>query len=259
MAPGSRASPAIGTSIARIRASAERTEDADLASLSGRRGRGPRSRARAARHGAGHRPLDGGDVPHVRAAQARRLARRRPRRAPGLRHGMAARPAADRKGAHAAWGPVPPLPLDRRPLLLDSRRPVAERRVAMTRCGLVRWLGRHDPGYMALRRAGRAAILLPALFALGEKLIDNAQFATFAAFGTFAMLALVDFDGRMRDRLQAQAWLGIAGAVLVCLGTLASRNDWVAAAGMSVVAFVVLFSGVVSSVLARATTSLLLA
>jgi uncharacterized membrane protein YccC len=124
---------------------------------------------------------------------------------------------------------------------------------------MIGWLARHDPGYLALRRAGRAALLLPALFALGEKVLDNAQLATFAAFGTFAMLGLVDFEGRMRDRLQAQAWLGIAGATLLCLGTLASRDAWLAAAGMAIVAFVVLFAGVVSSVLARATTSLLLA
>src|SRR5437763_841542 len=42
------------------------------------------------------------------------------------------------------------------------------------------------------------------------------------------------------------------------LGTLASRTTWLAAVSMAVVGFVVLFAGVVSSVLAGATTSLLL-
>jgi uncharacterized membrane protein YccC len=100
---------------------------------------------------------------------------------------------------------------------------------------------------------------MPALFALGEKVFKNPQLATFSAFGAFSMLGLVEFGGRMRDRLQAQAWLGIAGAIILALGTLASRNAWLGAAGMAIVAFVVLFAGVVSSVLARATTSLLLA
>jgi hypothetical protein len=45
----------------------------------------------------------------------------------------------------------------------------------------------------------------------------------------------------------------------VCLGTLVSQSAWLAAVAMALVAFGVLFAGVVSSVLAGATTSLLLA
>ena len=89
--------------------------------------------------------------------------------------------------------------------------------------------------------------------------IDNPTVATFAAFGSFAMLLLVDFAGPMRDRLQAQAALAVTGGVFVSLGTLASRVARLAAVAMALVAFGVLFAGVVSSVLAGATTSLLLA
>jgi uncharacterized membrane protein YccC len=121
------------------------------------------------------------------------------------------------------------------------------------------WLARHDPGFAALRRAGRAAIAMPAMFAIGDELIGNPVLATFAAFGSFAMLLLVDFGGPPRERLQAQVALALAGLVLVCLGTLASQDVWVATAAMAVVGFVVIFAGVVSSVLAGATTSLLLA
>jgi hypothetical protein len=32
---------------------------------------------------------------------------------------------------------------------------------------LVQWIAGRDPGFSALRRAGRAAIVMPALFALG--------------------------------------------------------------------------------------------
>ena len=63
----------------------------------------------------------------------------------------------------------------------------------------------------------------------------------------------------MRDRLQAQAALAGVGFVFICLGTLASRSAWLAAVAMAVVGFGVLFAGVVSSVLAGATVSLLLA
>jgi uncharacterized membrane protein YccC len=123
----------------------------------------------------------------------------------------------------------------------------------------LQWLSQHDRDFAALRRAGRTAIVMPAMFAIGDKLIGNPALATFAAFGSFAMLLLVDFTGPLRERLQAQATLALVGCVLVCLGTLASQDVWVAAAAMAVVGFAVIFAGVVSSVLAGATTSLLLA
>ena len=121
------------------------------------------------------------------------------------------------------------------------------------------WLRERDPGLSALRRAGRAALVMPAMFALGDVVIGNPAVATFAAFGSFAMLLLVDFPGPMRARLQAQAALAVTGGVFVSLGTLASRSPALAAVSMTVVAFGVMFAGVVSSVLAGATTSLLLA
>src|SRR6266568_5003387 len=124
---------------------------------------------------------------------------------------------------------------------------------------LWQWLTTHDRGLLALRRAGRAAIVMPAMFALGDKVIGNAQLATFAAFGSFAMLLLVDFGGTMAERLQAEAALAVTGGVFVCLATLASQTAWLAAVAMAVVGFGVIFAGVVSSVLAGATTSLLLA
>jgi uncharacterized membrane protein YccC len=123
----------------------------------------------------------------------------------------------------------------------------------------LRWLGQRDRDLAALRRATRAAIIMPAMFALGDKVIGNPQVATFAAFGSFAMLLLVDFGGSMAERLQAQAALAVTGGVFVCLATLASQTVWLAAVAMAVVGFGVIFAGVVSSVLAGATTALLLA
>jgi uncharacterized membrane protein YccC len=123
----------------------------------------------------------------------------------------------------------------------------------------LRWFGQRDRGFAALRRATRTAIIMPAMFALGDKVIGNPQVATFAAFGSFAMLLLVDFGGPMAERLQAQAALAVTGGVFVCLATLASQTAWLAAATMAVVGFGVIFAGVVSSVLAGATTALLLA
>jgi len=123
----------------------------------------------------------------------------------------------------------------------------------------LRWLGQRDRGFTALRRATRTAIIMPAMFALGDKVIGNPQVAIFGAFGSFAMLLLVDFGGPMAERLQAQAALAVTGGVFVCVATLASQTVWLAAVSMVVVGFGVIFAGVVSSVLAGATTALLVA
>ena len=123
----------------------------------------------------------------------------------------------------------------------------------------VRWLRTRDAGLLALRRSGRAAIVMPALLALSIKVIGNPVMATFAAFGSLSMLLFVAFGGRMRERLPDQTALILTGAIFACLGTLASRVAWLAALAMLIVGFFVLFAGVVSSALAGASTSLLLA
>jgi hypothetical protein len=121
------------------------------------------------------------------------------------------------------------------------------------------WLRDHDPGLVATRRAARTALVMPALFALCSQVLHSATMATYAAFGSFSMLLLVEFTGPMVQRLRAHVGLAVAWAVLICLGTLVARTTWLAVAVMVVVGFLVLFSGVVSSVLAGATTALLLA
>jgi uncharacterized membrane protein YccC len=121
------------------------------------------------------------------------------------------------------------------------------------------WLRARDRNLAALRRAGRAAIVMPSRFALTDLALEDPAVSTFAVFGTFALLVLVDFGGPMRDRLLAQAALALTGGAFVCVGTLASRATWLAALAMALVGFAVVFSGVVSSVLASATVSLLLA
>ena len=137
-------------------------------------------------------------------------------------------------------------------------RPRADRTAVRALPGLS-WLRQHDPGLLALRRAGRTAIVMPAAFAVGKEVIGGVQVATFAAFGSFAMLLLVDFAGPISARALAQAWLTITGAGLISVATLVSPSPVLAVAAMALVGFAVLFAGVVSSVLAGATTSLLLA
>jgi uncharacterized membrane protein YccC len=100
---------------------------------------------------------------------------------------------------------------------------------------------------------------MPAVFAFADKVIANTQTATFAAFGSFAMLVLVEFAGRPRSRLTAYLALGLVGAVLVVLGTLCSRNAWLAAAAMLIVGFLILYAGLLGGYFAAAGTAAILA
>jgi uncharacterized membrane protein YccC len=111
----------------------------------------------------------------------------------------------------------------------------------------------------AVRRAVRVAVVMPAVFAFAIEVIGDPTVSVYAAIGSFALLLLVEFGGPMRERLEAQVLLIVAGAGLVAIGTLASAAPWLAAVVVGLVAFAVLFAGVVSSVLAGASTSLLLA
>ncbi|GHF10279.1 FUSC family protein [Streptomyces griseoluteus] len=125
--------------------------------------------------------------------------------------------------------------------------------------GALTWLRGRDPGLAALRRALRAAILTPSVLAVTYFSLGRPDIAVFAAFGSLVLTLFVDFGGPMRERIAGQAALILATAVMTCLGTLAGQTLWLTGAVTFVLAFCVLFSGIVSSALAGATTSLLFA
>ncbi len=111
----------------------------------------------------------------------------------------------------------------------------------------------------ALKSAARVAIVMPAVFAFADNVIGQAQTSIFAAFGSFAILALTEFGGPARTRLLAYLALGCVGATFITLGTLCSRSPWLAAAAMAVVGFATLFSGVFSGYLSAGATGAILA
>ena len=121
------------------------------------------------------------------------------------------------------------------------------------------WLRQRDPNFAALRRATRTAIVMPSMFALGKVVIGNPTVGTFAAFGSFSMLLLIDFPGPIPRRVLGQAALALTGALLICLATLVSSTTWLAVVAITVVGFAVLFAGIVSSVLASVSFPLLIA
>jgi uncharacterized membrane protein YccC len=115
-----------------------------------------------------------------------------------------------------------------------------------------------DPGMFVLKSALRAAIVTPLAFALSLVVIDLKQMALFAAFGSMALLVFADFGGSRRARLRAYLLLVAAGAALIVLGTLCSRSTWLATIAMGLVAFTILFAGVLDDyvVAARAAVTL---
>jgi uncharacterized membrane protein YccC len=110
----------------------------------------------------------------------------------------------------------------------------------------------------ALKTAARAAIVIPAVFALADKVIEKPQTSILAAFGSFAILVLTEFAGPPRIRLAAYSTFAVVGASFITIGTLCSRNEWLAAGAMAVVGFLVLFSGVISGYFAAGATGAIL-
>jgi uncharacterized membrane protein YccC len=115
-----------------------------------------------------------------------------------------------------------------------------------------------DPGRYALKNAIRAAIVVPAAFALGLKVFELPQMALFGAFGSIGMLVFVDFGGTRRER-----FLAYLGTLLVCtltisLGTICSQVTWLAVVVMLLVGFAVLFAGVIDGYVAAASLVLIL-
>ncbi|HCG02616.1 MAG TPA: hypothetical protein DEV93_18995 [Chloroflexi bacterium] len=115
-----------------------------------------------------------------------------------------------------------------------------------------------DPGSASLRRATRAAIVIPAAFAFSKIALGDVQVTTFVAFGCFALLVMSDFGGPRRSRAAAYLTMTAVGAALVTLGTIASPVAWVAALIMFLVGFCIQFSGVFGGYVSAGQTALLL-
>jgi Fusaric acid resistance protein-like len=121
-----------------------------------------------------------------------------------------------------------------------------------------RWYRSKDPNLLALKRSTRAAVVMPAVFALAHFGFSNSQVGLFAAFGSFALLLLVEFTGRPRTRLAGYLALFATGCAFIALGTLASTHEVAAVASMAVVGFAVLYAGIVTPLAATAATAALL-
>ncbi len=120
--------------------------------------------------------------------------------------------------------------------------------------GVVGWaVGRlhaRDPEFDALRRAVRAAVVVPAAAAVSFAVAGNTQTPLFTIFGSFALMVLANFPGNRQTRAVAYAGLALNGAVLITLGTLVAPYAWLSVALMFLLGVAVTFSGVLSETIA---------
>src|SRR5438132_5434611 len=115
-----------------------------------------------------------------------------------------------------------------------------------------------DPGFAALRRAARAAIVIPPVLAFTIFVLHGGQNVIFPVFGCFARLVMSDFGGQRSARAVAYLTGTAVGAWRLPLGTLVSLSAGLAAAVMFVVGLAIAFSRVVGGYLAAAQTGMLL-
>ncbi len=116
-----------------------------------------------------------------------------------------------------------------------------------------------DPGFAALRRATRAALVIPLAFAFADLVLRQPQIVIFMLFGCFSLLVISDFGGLRRPRAVAYLTATLVGAALVALGTLVSISGWLAAVVMLLVGFVISFSRILGGYFAAANIGMLLA
>jgi uncharacterized membrane protein YccC len=123
--------------------------------------------------------------------------------------------------------------------------------------GAVHRLDARDPERDGLRRAVRAAVIVPIAAAVSFG-IGASQTPLFTIFGSFALMVVADFPGNRQTRAVAYAGLGFNGAVLITVGTLVAPIPWLAVAAMFLLGIAVTFAGVLSATIAAGQRATLL-
>ena len=85
-----------------------------------------------------------------------------------------------------------------------------------------------DPERDGLRRAIRAAIVLPIAAAVSFAIAGNTQAPVITIIGSIALLIAADFPGTVGPRALAYTGLTVNGIVMITLGTLVAPNPWLA-------------------------------
>lgn len=116
----------------------------------------------------------------------------------------------------------------------------------------------HDPDLVILRRALRAAIIVPLAFAFTNYVLDLGTGALYTAFAAFVLLVFADFGGALPRRAAAYGAATGAGLVAIALGVVLAAQPIAAVVGTFVITFLLFFVGVLRGYFAASTISVLL-
>lgn len=116
----------------------------------------------------------------------------------------------------------------------------------------------HDAGHVILRRALRVALLVPLTYLVVQVAFGWSNAALAAAFACFSMLAFADLGGPLRERMTANALLGLNGVVLVALGSYLGQWQIPVVCATLVIVFVIAYSAVLRGYFAAATAAAIL-
>lgn len=116
-----------------------------------------------------------------------------------------------------------------------------------------------DPRRIALRRAARAAVVVPLAVVVLTRIPAFSETALFGVFAALALLIFSDFGGTLRHRALAYSATTLAGVPIMIGGSIAGRTIAGAMLMMAAVALLLGLLGVLRGSVAAAQTTLLLA
>ena len=118
--------------------------------------------------------------------------------------------------------------------------------------------GTKDPERDALRRAIRAAIMVPLTAGFAFVVVGGRAAPQYALLGAFWLLVVTDFPGNRQQRAVAYLGLAVNGFVLITLGTLVAPIAWLAVTLMFVLGVAVTLAGMLSATMSAGQRATLL-
>ncbi|MBO0878903.1 MAG: FUSC family protein [Mycobacterium sp.] len=115
-----------------------------------------------------------------------------------------------------------------------------------------------DPDHDGLRRAIRAAIMVPLTAGLSLVVVGGTAAPLFAVLGAYWFMVVTDFPGNRHNRAVAYLGLGVNGSILIALGTLVTSIAWLAVSLMLVLGVAVTLAGVMSETMSAGQRATLL-
>jgi Fusaric acid resistance protein-like len=115
-----------------------------------------------------------------------------------------------------------------------------------------------DPDHDGLRRALRAAIMVPLAAGFSLVVVGGTAAPLFAVLGAHWLMVVTDFPGNRQNRAVAYLGLGVNGSILIALGTLVTPIAWLAVTLMLVLGVAVTLAGVISETMSAGQTAILL-